>query len=64
MNRRIVRLIVSALSAGLAAWLGALVTGTNGQVLVPSKWQLIFATVTGVAAGLKDIQAMLSEPPG
>jgi len=61
---RLVRLIAGALAAGVGAWIGALATGAAEGSVVPTKWQLVLATATGLYAVFKDIVSSLSEPPG
>ena len=63
MNRRFVRLIVSALAAAGIAGGGALLGALAGGTTEPSSVQLWGAGLTATVQFFKDIQSSLSEPP-
>ena len=61
-TRRLLRMIVSALSSGIIA-AGGVILGAVGQEgdIKPSVW--VLSGVTGVVAMFKDVQSLLSTPP-
>ena len=63
MNRRLTRLIVSAIAAAGIAGGGALLTAMAGGNMEPTAAQLWIAGLTASVQFFKDVQSSLSEPP-
>ena len=63
MNRRCLRLIVSALSAAGISGGGAIATAVTTTSEAPSAAVVWLAVALAVTALCKDVQASLSEPP-
>ena len=62
-QRRVVRLVVSAVAAGGIAGLGVLLAAFAGGNTMPNTAQWCVAGITGALQMLKDVQSSLSEPP-
>lgn len=56
------KILLSAVVAGVIAWGGAFMTAGSGQAPM-NKTQVVMAIVTGIVAGAKDIQAYIMKPP-
>lgn len=56
------KILLSALVAGVIAWGGAFMTASGGEAPI-TKTQVTLAVITGVVAAAKDMQAYLAKPP-